>query len=309
MNKEVKGMLITLLAAASFGAVAPIAKFIYQYEITPNFMLALRFLIASLFLWGYIFINRKKINYKLEKEQMIIMLIIGAVVYFLTTIFYFNAIKFIPVSLHVMIFYSYPFMVNIFSFFVLKEKISKNQSMAMIIAFAGLLLTVSISSSGLSIIGITLSLLAAIFNGSYILLLGVIKINRIDSVVTAAYTNLFSSISFFIYCGIRGELYVDMPSNGWIAIVFIALVCTAIAIIALSKGIRMIGASKASIISTFEPLEGVILSFIFLGESMSIRQIIGIVLILLAIIMINSSDKKMGKKEGKIQQEGKSRNT
>jgi Predicted permease, DMT superfamily len=301
MNKEIKGILITLLAAASFGAIAPIAKFIYQYEITPNFMLALRFLIASLFLWGYIFINRKRINYKVEKEQMIIMLIIGALVYFLTTIFYFNAIKFIPVSLHVMIFYSYPFMVNIFSFLVLKEKISKNQSIAMIIAFAGLLLTVSINSSGLSIIGITLSLLAAVFNGSYILLLGTIKINRIDSVVTAAYTNLFSSISFFIYCGTKGEIYVDMPLSGWIAIVFIAIVSTAIAIISLSKGIRMIGASKASIISTFEPLEGVILSFIFLGESMNIRQMIGIVLILLAIIMINSSDKKMVKKEGKAE--------
>lgn len=301
MNKEIKGILITLLAAASFGAIAPIAKFIYQYEITPNFMLALRFLIASLFLWGYIFINRKKINYKVEKEQMIIMLIIGALVYFLTTIFYFNAIKFIPVSLHVMIFYSYPFMVNIFSFLVLKEKISKNQSMAMIIAFAGLLLTVSINSSGLNIIGITLSLLAAAFNGSYILLLGTIKINKIDSVVTAAYTNLFSSISFFIYCGIKGEIYVDMPFSGWIAIVFIAIICTAIAIISLSKGIRMIGASKASIISTFEPLEGVVLSFIFLGESMNIRQIIGIVLILFAIIIINSSDKKMGEKEAKAE--------
>lgn len=309
MNKEIKGILITLLAAASFGAIAPIAKFIYQYEITPNFMLALRFLIASLFLWGYIFVNRKRINYKLEKEQMFIMLIIGAFVYFLTTIFYFNAIKFIPVSLHVMIFYSYPFMVNIFSFLVLKEKISKKQSIAMIIAFAGLLLTLSINSSGLSIIGITLSLLAAIFNGSYILLLGLIKINRIDSVVTAAYTNLFSSISFFIYCSIRGEIYVDMPLNGWIAIVFIALVSTAIGIISLSKGIRMIGASKASIISTFEPLEGVILSFIFLGESMNIRQIIGIVLILLAIIIINSADKKMGEKEGKIQEESNPRNT
>ncbi|MBV7276161.1 DMT family transporter [Clostridium sp. PL3] len=287
MNTEIKGILLTLLAAASFGAVAPIAKFIYQYEITPNFMLALRFLIASLFLWGYIFINRKKINYKLEKDQMIIMLLIGAFIYFLTTIFYFNAIKFIPVSLHVMIFYSYPFMVNIFSFFVFKEKISKNQSMAMIIAFVGLVLTVSINSSGFSILGISLSLLAAIFNGTYILLLGTIKINRVDSVVTAAYTNLFSSISFFIYCGIKGEIHVDMPSNAWIAIVFIAIISTAIAIISLSKGIRMIGASKASIISTFEPLEGVILSFIFLGESMNIKQIIGIALIVFAIFLIN----------------------
>lgn len=299
MNNKLKGVVLTLLAASSFGAAAPVAKFIYQYQITPSFMLALRFLIASLFLWGYIFANRKRINYKLNKQQLVIMMIIGAVFYFFTTIFYYNAIRFIPVSIHVMIFYSYPFMVNIFAFFVLKEKTTKVQFISMSIAFLGLILTAFVSLYQVSLLGIILSLVAALFNGGYILLLGMKKINGIDSVVTAAYTNLFSSISFFIYCGITRETYVDIPLKGWFGIVFIAIVSTAIAVIGLSKGIRLIGASKASIISTFEPLEGVILSFIFLGESMNIKQIIGIVLILYAIIMINSSDNnKLNKMEG-----------
>jgi drug/metabolite transporter (DMT)-like permease len=292
MNNKLKGMLITLVSAASFGVSAPIAKFIYKYGITPNFMLALRFSIATLFIWGYIFLNRKKIKYKLNKDQLLIMMAIGGLVYFLTTAFYFNAIKFIPVSIHVMIFYTYPFMVNIFAFLVLKENISKIQLISMVIAFIGLLLTISINSLGINSTGLLLSLLAALFNGMYILLLGLKKIGEVDSIVTAAYTNLFSSISFFVYCGVKGEVQLGVPFNAWVGIVFIALVSTAIAIVALSKGVRMIGASKASIISTFEPLEGVFLSLMFLGESMNLKQIIGGVLILVAIIMINSSDNK-----------------
>lgn len=289
MNTKLKGVVMTLIAAAGFGAAAPVAKSIYQYGLTPSFMLALRFFTASLFLWGYIFISGKKVNYRIEKRQLGIMFVIGAVVYFLTTTFYFNAIKFIPISLHVMIFYSYPFMVNIFSFLIFKEKISKKQALAMVIAFTGLTMTVSISSVGLNFTGVALSLMAALCNASYIILLGIKSIRGVDSVVTAAYTNLFSSISFFAYCAVMGQINMDIPVNGWAGIVFIALISTAIAIIALSKGIRMVGASKASIISTFEPLEGVILSVIFFGESMNTAQIMGMVLVIGAIIMINSS--------------------
>ncbi|KDR95471.1 Threonine/homoserine efflux transporter RhtA [Peptoclostridium litorale DSM 5388] len=289
MNAKIKGVIMTLIAAAGFGAAAPVAKSIYQYGLTPSFMLALRFFTASLFLWGYIFISGKKVNYRIEKRQLGIMFVTGAVVYFLTTTFYFNAIKFIPISLHVMIFYSYPFMVNIFSLLIFKEKITKKQALAMTIAFAGLTMTVSISSAGLNFTGVALSLLAALCNASYIILLGINGIRGVDSVVTAAYTNLFSSISFFAYCAVMGQIHMDIPSKGWMGIVFIALISTAIAIIALSKGIRIIGASKASIISTFEPLEGVVLSVIFFGESMNTVQIMGMILVIGAIIMINYS--------------------
>ena len=292
MNNKLKGTLVTLIAAASFGAAAPVAKIVYTSGITPNFMLALRFLIAALFLWGYIFLNRNKINFILNKRQLFTMIVIGGLVYFLTTIFYYNAITFIPVSLHVMIFYTYPFMVSIFSFFVLKEKISKIQVFSLMLDFIGLVLTVSINSVGIHSIGIILSCSAAFFNGCYIILLGLINISKVDSIVTAAYTTLFSSISFIIYCGIKSEIHFNIPLNAWLGIVFIAIVSTAIAIIALSKGVRMIGASRASIISTFEPLEGVILSFIFLGERMDIKQLFGIALILIAIIMINYSGNK-----------------
>ncbi len=290
MNEKIKGLLIVLLAAASAGAAAPVAKYVYQYDITPSLMLVLRFFMASSFLWVYIFINRKRINYKLDKQQVLIMVAIGAVAYFLACTFYFNAIVFIPVSLHVTIFYTYPFMVNIFSFFVLKEKITGKQFFVMVIAFIGVLLTVSMKTMTLSSIGIIFSVLAAISNGSYVLLLGVKKIGKVDSVVTAAYATLFGSISFFVYCIARGEFHLNVPMNGLAGIAFIAIVSTAIAVIALSKGVRIIGASKASIISIFEPVEGIILSFIFLNESMGMKQLFGVVLIMSAIVFLNCSN-------------------
>lgn len=291
-TKLIKGTLITLIAAACFGAAAPVAKLLFSIGVTPYFMLAIRFLIASTVLWGYIFVKRKEINFRLEKEQLLIMFLIGGLIYFLTTSFYFNAIKYIPVSLHVMIFYTYPFMVNLFALIVLKEKMSIKQIVALFVAFGGILLILTDLNSDIKMIGIVLSILAAICNGTYVLALGLKKIKSVNSVVTAAYTNTFSALTFIAYCLAIGETNLNIDLIVWQGIVFIALVSTVIAIIALSEGVKMIGAAKASIISTFEPIEGVILSIIILGEQLVINQIFGVVFVILAIVVINLDDRK-----------------
>jgi len=74
-----------------------------------------------------------------------------------------------------------------------------------------------------------------------------------------------------------------------------ATVSTAVAIIVLKKGIQLIGPAKASIIGTFEPLEGIILSVLFLKETLNSNQIIGIILIIFAIILVQSQKKLLSK--------------
>ena len=283
----IKGTLATLIAAAGFGAAAPVAKILYSYEITPFFMLAARFVIASVFLWGYVFVKRKEINFRLEKEQLCVMALIGGLLYFLTTGFYYHAIQYIPVSLHVMIFYTYPFMINLFAFKFLNERMPVRQIVALFAAFGGILLILTDLNADIQTIGIVLSVLAAVCNSAYVLALGFRKIRNVSSIVTSAYTNTFSALTFIVYCLAKGEMNITIMPAAWLGIVFIAIVSTAIAVIALSAGVKLIGAAKASIISTFEPIEGVLLSIILLGEQLFINQIFGGVLVVLAIIAIN----------------------
>lgn len=287
MNQQLKGVLLIVLSAMCFGAMAPLAKIIYSFDIAPSFLLTIRFFTASALLWIYIRLSKQKINYRLTKEQGILLLVIGGGVYFTLSILYFNAIRYIPVSLSVLIFYTFPFMVNLFAFFVLKEKINFWQLCALMMAFAGLILSVSLGDVTFNYIGVVLSLLSAVGYAAYMLLLGIRKISTVDSVAVAAYSNSFTAFSFLIYCLLRGELHASMPWQGWSALAFIAVFSTAIAILTLSKGIRLIGAAKASIVSTVEPIEGVLLSFLLLGETMNLTQGIGMVMILSAIVILN----------------------
>ncbi|MEG2212477.1 MAG: EamA family transporter, partial [Clostridiales bacterium] len=65
-----------------------------------------------------------------------------------------------------------------------------------------------------------------------------------------------------------------------------------------TRGVRMIGAAKASIIGVFEPLEGVLIGCIFLAEGMNGLQLLGAVLIASAIVLINKAGQQENKCRG-----------
>lgn len=295
MNNDRKGILLTLIAAAGFGVAAPLSKIIYTYGLSPNLMLTLRFLMASIILWGYIYIKRDQINYKVTQKQFAFLFLLGGIIYVATTAFYFTGVKYIPVSIHVMIFYTYPLIVNGFTVFVFKDKIPMKQIVAMIISFIGLILIAFNGVFSINYLGMSFSLMAALGYSIYLMTLNIKALEQMNSLVLAAYTNTFSALVFFMYSFIRKDFYLNIALPAWFAIALMATVSTAIAIIVLKKGIQLIGPAKASIIGTFEPLEGIILSVLFLKETLNFNQVIGIILIIFAIFIVQSQKKSLSK--------------
>lgn len=286
MNKNSKGIIYTLLAAAGFGLAAPLSKIIYSFGISTYVMLTYRFLMAGLLIMIYMLIKKKYSLFRVKKNELKTLFLLGGVVYVLTTTLYFNAIKFMPVSIHVIIFYTYPMMINLFSVVVLKEALPVKQGLAMIISFVGLFLMAFSGSGNIIPIGLFFSVGSALCYGSYLMLLNQKHLHNLSSLTLAFYTNVFSGCSFLILSLITGEMAFQLPMEGLLGISIMAVFSTVLAIIVLKQGIQLIGPSKASIISTFEPLEGVILSVLFLDEALMIRQFIGIGLVIYGILLI-----------------------
>jgi|GEM_PF-59751 len=287
MSGKRKGVWLTLLAAACFGAAPLIAKFMYQYDVAVSSVLAWRFLIASILLWAYIFLFRKDLKIRLRKDQLIMMIVIGGVAHFLTTQLYFSALLYVPIGVQIMIFYTYPFMVNILGVVLFKERAGKVQTIALVLAFVGILLTLTLDDFRMNLIGIVLCFGAAISNAVYLLCLGRKAVMELDSFVIGAYSTVFAGISFFIFSLSRGELTIDLPLPCWLGIGALAVFTTSIGAIALSMGIKYIGSAKAAIISVFEPIEAIVLGALIFHEVLTGRRVFGIILVLGAIMLIN----------------------
>ncbi|MEA3424430.1 MAG: DMT family transporter [Bacillota bacterium] len=293
------GVFLSVLSAAGFGAAAPVAKVVFASGVGQFMMLAGRFSLASILLWIYIFLKRDTIDYKIKNKKEAITYILLGIVYFLTTSMYFKAIQIISVSLHVVIFYTYPFIVSIMAIVFLKDKIDRRAIIAMVVAFLGILLMVLDKNNHFDTMGIIISFGSAFGISIYMIILGIGEIKRVKTVVITAYANSITGILFLITTYFRGELMLTLNITAWWGIVFLATVSTMVAIVALAKAVRLIGPSKVSILSTFEPVEGILLSVVFLGEILTESQIVGTLLVMMSIVIISVKGRKRRRIGGK----------
>jgi len=281
------GTILIIITAVCFGVAAPAAKIAYGEGANPVLVLAVRFSTAAVILWIYTIIRKRGRIAKLSKRQLAILFTTGGIVYFATTILYYNAIIYIPVSLHVIIFNVYPLLINIFSAAVLKEKISRKQLTALLGGFGGIVMMVWSPEIYINWLGVLLSFLSALGNGCYVLMVGNKSIEELDSITVTTYITTSAAVSFVIAGFVTNGLDAHVSLKGLLAVLFVAIFSTVVATITLYLGVKKIGASKASIISNFEPVVGALLGILLLKEKLTSLQVVGAILIIISVVLLS----------------------
>jgi drug/metabolite transporter (DMT)-like permease len=290
MNTNVKGSTLVILAAFFYGINVVISKTAYSEGANPMFVLAMRFLIASLLLWTYSLAVGGREKLRATRQQLKILLIIGGIVYAGFSMFYYNSINFIPVSLASVIFYLYPVIVNLFMIRFMKEKMVSKQLAALIMATVGCVLMVWSPVSNFNLFGILLAFGACLSFSTHLILLGsrfAEKLKSMDSLTVTTYITSTATITLLAAALVTGSFRVSVTPKGWMAVLASAFFSTFLSNLLFFKGIRETGSSKAAILSTFEPVVSVTLGVILLNEILTPLQFAGIAMIILAVLMIN----------------------
>jgi len=279
--KKLKGTVLVVISAISFGFLPIFARFSYLEGVTVNQFLFLRFLIASILF--IIYLNFKKDFNIPSYRNFLYFVLLGGILYFSQSNLYLNSIIFIPISVAVLILYTYPVFVAIFSSIFYKEKLNKRIIIALILALIGLYLITNPIFS-LSILGILLPLSASLVYTVYILISAKIII-KYNEEVASFYIILSSSFSFLLSILFFGNLNFYFNLKAWIWILVVALISTSLAITTFLQGIKLIGPTLSSLISLIEPITSIVSSFIIFRESFFYLQWIGVVAIFVAIII------------------------
>lgn len=79
-----------------------------------------------------------------------------------------------------------------------------------------------------------------------------------------------------------------VPAGAWFGLIGIAVFATALAVQAFYAGARRVGAARASLLSTVEPVYTISLAWILLGEALAPAQILGGTLIIGAVLLAES---------------------
>ena len=80
-----------------------------------------------------------------------------------------------------------------------------------------------------------------------------------------------------------------VPGAAWPGIIGIAVLSTAVAVQAFYAGARRIGAARASLVSTVEPVYTIVLATILFGESLTAVQMLGGLLVIGGVLLAETA--------------------
>lgn len=282
-SHRLMGTFLTLISAASFGFMAIFIKYAYLAKLNTITILSLRFLIAALVMWLVVAI--KKENPRLSVKQMLALAGLGALGYGAMSSFFFNSVRLIPASIASIMLYTYPVIVTVLSAWIYRESITRYKVLALVISSAGLVMVVGIAFEGLNYLGVFFGGMAAVVYSLYLIICNKL-VGTVSPIVMTAYVSTSAAVAFSILGWATGDVNMAISTQGWLAILGIAVISTALAIMTLFQGMKLVGPSRASIISTVEPVITICAAFLLLSEKLSLFQVIGAGLVISAVVLI-----------------------
>jgi drug/metabolite transporter (DMT)-like permease len=221
-------------------------------------------------------------------RTLAIALALGAVGYTAQAALYFAALTRIDAGLAAIVLYLYPAMVTLGAVLLGRDRLDRVRVAAIVLAFGGLVLVVLASGTGaLDPLGAALAFGAALAYTGYILTSEAV-LSETDALSLSALVCAGAAGSMVVAGALSGAVDLSFDPIGWLWLAGIAVVSTVVAIALFFAGLRRVGPSRASIISTVEPLVTVGLAFVVFGERLSATQLLGGVLVLAAVVVLQT---------------------
>lgn len=306
MNERIKGGLLVLLGAVSFGFLSTIVKFAYEQGYTLGEITGTQSFTGMAILWIAYWISKsinkqstnntqikdEKSNNKTPKTAWWKVSIAG-IFTGLVGIFYYKCVQLLPASIAIILLMQYLWISVIIEALVFKKKPSKIQIGLLVVVLIGTLLAGGLFSERgeINLEGIIYGLLAATSYAIFLITSGrigndlpVLKKSALMITGSCAATWIIFPPLFFFNGVYFGGLYV------WGLV--LALLGTVIPPFFFSYGIPRVGVSIGAIISAAELPTATLASAFILGESVDFIKWIGVALILLSIIAINMQTNK-----------------
>lgn len=299
-NSILKGVFLVGLGATSYGCLATFVKLAYSdtgitgKTFTPAEVISSQFILgilAMLIINGFGRIQKKGEVLLASRKNIMQLLIVGTSTG-LTSIFYYLAVKFIPVSIGIVLLMQTVWMGVLLEWILEKKAPSRLKLISVVIVLIGTALATNLieNTNPLDWRGIVLGLLAA---ASFTTTM--FAANRVALGISAAQRSLYMLLGGGVMVLIFALATQHQAFNYDIFYkwgIVLALFGTVIPPMLMNAGFPLTGIGLGSIISALELPVSVMMAFILLGEKVVAAQWLGIALILAAIVLMNSRQQK-----------------
>nr|ADI21784.1 permeases of the drug/metabolite transporter (DMT) superfamily [uncultured gamma proteobacterium HF0130_22O14] len=286
-----KGMLFVLLGALLI-SFSPVMVSISDLQ--PTVSAFYRVFIGSIFLLLMIYINRKRYVNALSINPY---LILAGIFFSLDLWFWHRSIIYIGPGMSTLIANFQIFIIPLMSFFIFSMIPNKSQMIAIIVGVVGLYLTLgyggSIDDKNIKL-GFIFGIMTALAYSAYILSLRKNNIEaklEISPVISLFYVSIISAVLLFMVVSIEGaSLAINGPRNIYSMLAY-GIICHVFGWYMIILGLKTVTATTAGIILISQPIFSLIWDYLFFSRLTNSIEIIGILVVIIAMIICVSSER------------------
>jgi drug/metabolite transporter (DMT)-like permease len=293
IKNNIKGVLLVALGATSYGMLATFVKLSYIEGFTTAEVTSSQFIYG---LTGILLINLfQRIKHKNTTQKAnsknILQLMIAGTSMGMTSVFYYLAVKYIPVSIGIVLLMQTVWMGVLLEWFLDKKAPSLQKTVAVFVVIIGTGLAINILKIDFNDTSINWSL--GLFWGLFAaasFTTTMFTANKVALEISSAQRSLYMLLGgaiivfgFGLYTQTTDFNFEIFTKWG----IVLALFGTIIPPMLLNVGFPLTGIGLGSIVSSLELPVSVLMAYFLLNEEILLIQWIGILLIILAIVIIN----------------------
>lgn len=288
-SDQVKGYVLVILSAFLFGCMPLITNYIYAEGINRESVVLLRNLLALPVLGILAWHQSKSLQIPVKALPAIGgIALMGCCV---TPLLLYGSYQHIATGTATVFHFVYPAVVVLIGLVFLRKKTNAGTLLAVLLCVGGIGLFYN-PNEPLNWDGCVLALSSGVTYAIYVVLLSVFRHKEVSGFQLSFYISAVCSAVMLAVCLMGDRLTLPTTVTGWVLCVLLALLINVGAVVMFQRGTFLIGGERASILSTVEPLTGVVMGIIVFHEKITAGMGIGSVLVILACILITIFDRE-----------------
>ena len=288
------GAAFVFVSAIAFSAKAIFIKLAYAYSVDAVTLMALRMLIATpFFIVLAILSSQDKSTHTLSVRDWISIVALGLAGMYFSQLFDFLGLEHVSASMERTILFLYPTFVVVITAVLTGKTIGRRGILALMLSYAGIVLVaaheLSFENNAGTFMGAGFVFISAVTYSSYLVGSGP-AIQKLGTQRFTGYTMVVACIAVLMHFSATHPISsLELPRQVYVLGFVMAIVSTVLPVMLLNAGIKRIGGTKASLISSVSPVSTLLLAVIFLNEAITVKQIIGTCLVLTGVLTITLS--------------------
>ncbi len=283
-----RGFILAAIAAATYGLNPLFALPLYSEGLKAADVLFWRYLIgmAALFVMIRIRGQRLKVDRQAVMPLLGLGLLMGA-----SSLLLFESYNLMPAGIASTLLFVYPIMVALIMATAFRERLRASVIFCLALALAGIFLLNKGGADGLSGLGMAMVMGSALTYALYLVFAVRGPLREVPTLVLTFWVLLGGVVLFVAVSPLHDGLRPPEGLFMWACALALGLVPTVISLVCTTLAVQSVGSTVTAILGALEPLTAVVVGICVFGEALSVREAVGLLLILTAVTGVVAADK------------------